>query len=267
MILVGHVADLRQYPVKSMQGAVVPALEIGYPGVVGDRGLVLTNSRNKQVLTAKAKRAGGLLDCAARLEEGSVLVRHASGEWRYWTDPLLTAELADCLDLDVQLRRNAYTQVPQLTNFGFSLRAGVGYDSSPVHLLTDVSLQTASHSAGPQNTWSLERFRPTMYLVLDSTFLTGLALADQRYPEDSWVSGTLVFPSGLMLLVTKRTKRCALVTRAQPIHDLNEDGGILRVLKEDHESNLGVYATVRYPGKVQVGDEVWFVPAGEALAA
>ena len=50
------------------------------------------------------------------------------------------------------------------------------------------------------------------------------------------------------------TIRCALTTRAQ--EDLPADPTILRTIVEQHNGNLGLYATVETAGDVHLGDPV-----------
>jgi uncharacterized protein YcbX len=45
-------------------------------------------------------------------------------------------------------------------------------------------------------------------------------------------------------------------TRAQPAHDLARDTGIAATVRDEHANNLGVYAAVRRPGRIAVGDPV-----------
>ena len=50
------------------------------------------------------------------------------------------------------------------------------------------------------------------------------------------------------------TVRCAIPARAQP--GLASDPGVLRAIVRALEQNLGVYASVRMPGRIAVGDPV-----------
>ena len=62
---IGVVKDLFRYPVKSMQGERLNAVEIHEQGVIGDRAYALREA-NGRVMTAKKWPA--LLECAARYE-------------------------------------------------------------------------------------------------------------------------------------------------------------------------------------------------------
>ena len=68
--VVGTVAQVWRYPVKSMQGEQVERLELGPDGAPGDRALAIVDPAAGKVLSAK--RYPDLLHAAARLQDGTV---------------------------------------------------------------------------------------------------------------------------------------------------------------------------------------------------
>ena len=65
--VVGHVAALWRFPLKSMLGERLERLEVEARGVVGDRGYALWDGALGRVASAKnPRRWGALLPCRAR---------------------------------------------------------------------------------------------------------------------------------------------------------------------------------------------------------
>ena len=75
------------------------------------------------------------------------------------------------------------------------------------------------------------------------------------FVEDGWV-GTQVRLGGAVIEVFMPTPRCAMPGRAQPAHGLVRDLTITTTVRDHHENNLGIYATVAVAGPVELGDPV-----------
>lgn len=114
-------------------------------------------------------------------------------------------------------------------------------DAAPLHLLTVAAL----------GSWDVRRFRPN--LVLDG----GLDLDE--------LAGTRLAIGGLVVEVTKRTKRCGMTTAEQP--ELAKDVGVLRTLARERDLRLGVYADVVTAGTVAVGDPVRLLGESSRISA
>lgn len=103
-------------------------------------------------------------------------------------------------------------------------------DEADVHLLGTDEL----------GTWPVRRFRPNIMVE------GGAALVE--------LVGQQVSIGGVRLEITKRTKRCAMTTAAQP--GIAKDVGVLRTLAATSALCLGVYARVVTPGQVHAGDSI-----------
>jgi uncharacterized protein YcbX len=101
-------------------------------------------------------------------------------------------------------------------------------DEAHLHLL----------AAGEVGDWDVRRFRANV--VVD-----GVGCLDDLVGERLEIGGVLVE-------VTKRTKRCAMPTMAQTA-DVGKDVSVLRELARGRELRLGVYARVVSPGVLAVG--------------
>ena len=246
---VGTVAQLWRHPVKSFQGEQVEQLEVGPGGAVGDRTLAVVDPAACKVLSAK--RYPALLMASARLTDGNVVVTLPDGSEHDAEDPAIHDSLSAWLDHDVRLERPPVDVV-----FPMEMHSGMSDESTPVfdwpgplgtwldladaHWLTTASLAAAA-ALHPDGAWDVRRFRPTA--LIDTTA--------EGWVEDGWsevevgeVASTVLMP----------TPRCTMPSRAQPGFPV--DTAIGTTIRDRHDNNLGVYASVTRPGTVRVGDPV-----------
>jgi uncharacterized protein YcbX len=248
---VGRVQQLFVHPVKSMAGVRVEAAEIGPLGLDGDRRWAVRDLGSGKLLSAK--REPRLLEAVVTLEGGAPAVTvpgHATltGDG---ADEALTQWLGRpvCLVAAEAGRREPF-EYDMGTGEAYEggeiidLRTppGTFHDSRPVHLLTTGALAAAG-AAHPSGAWDVRRFRPNVLIETPG----GEAV------EDGWV-GTVVTIGDVELEVVKRTGRCVVTTRAQP--GLPADRDVLRTLSDRRGGDLGIYAVVRRPGRVEVGQSV-----------
>lgn len=123
-----------------------------------------------------------------------------------------------------------------------------GYDSSPVTILGDASVEELARQAGTNGGFDARRFR--MLIALSGT---------KPHEEDEWIGGQVRIGE-VLLRVIEQTARCATTTH-------NPDSGsrdfdTLRAIKNyrgvrDGDSiDFGVLAQVAEPGRIRVGDLV-----------
>lgn len=246
---VGTVAELWRYPVKSFQGERVDALHLVPGGAVGDRTLAVVDPANRKVLSAK--RHPALLMAAARLEGSTVVVSLPEVGELEATDPGVHDALSRWLDLDVRLEppptdgvfpMEMHTGMSDETTplFDWPGPPGTWLDLADVHWLTTASLAAAGalHTEG---TWDVRRFRPTALIECGA----------EGWPEDGWSEVELGEVGSTVLMPTPR---CTMPSRAQP--GLERDLSIGTTIRDLHDNNLGVYASVTRGGAVRVGDTV-----------
>jgi uncharacterized protein YcbX len=127
----------------------------------------------------------------------------------------------------------------------WTMPAGRFVDAAAVLVLTTASVRTA-RALHPEGDWDLRRFRPNLVVDTDA----------DGWLEDGWVGATI--RAGEVELVGRaRCERCTMVTRVQP--GLERDLDVYKVLARHHDGSLGLWASVRTPGTVRVGDEVTLV--------
>ncbi len=229
---IARIAELWRYPVKSMRGERVEALELLRDGVAHDRRYAIESSgapRGKPLLTG-AERAAMLL-YAASVCGGGVRVRMPGGEEFGIGDPALLRSMEASLPQGNGLRV-VHSERP-LT------------DVRPVAVLSRETVGQLGRELG--QAVDGRRFRANVVLSFERE--------DAGFAEDALVGRTLRLGAAAMLRVTERDPRCRVVIldpeTAVP------DAGLMKHLDRRHEGRLGVYAVVAVPGPLRVGDAVW----------
>ena len=233
MTVVGRVAGLWRYPVKSMAGEELDGVEVSWHGLAGDRrwafirdgqarsGFPWLTIRERPELARYRPRFAE----ADRPDASLTLVRRPDGGELDVADPALAAGLGPGVRVIKQDR-------------------GV-FDTMPLSLLTTQALDGLGRLVGTD--LAAGRFRPNL-------------LVDARggeFPEDAWV-GRVLRIGGLRMRVDQRDKRCVMVT-IDPV-TLVRDRAILRAIARERDTRLGVYGSTVEPGRVAVGDPVELEP-------
>jgi uncharacterized protein YcbX len=273
--MLGTVATLRRYPVKSMLGEEVGASEVSLVGLARDRRLAVISRRTGKVASAKYPRLWrDLLTLSAQaLDHDVIRITLPGGKTVWSTDADVDTILSELLNEPVTLtdtrppaasldravpeavlRAGINAQVPfEVSEMGTGSPPGTFVDFAPVHLLTTSTLGRIAELS-PYRTARLERYRPNIVIRTAATGFT----------ENDWLERILRIGDELTLRVIARTPRCAVPTLAHG--DLPRDAEALRVLAQhnrvepleshDPEPCAGVYAEVLNPGRIRTGDLV-----------
>ena len=282
--MLGTVAALRRYPVKSMLGEDLDAGDVTFTGLAGDRRLAVLSRTTGKVASAKLPRLWrDLLTLSATAGDpaanGAVRITLPEGRTIWSSDPGVDTVLSGLLDQPVTLtaipppgaaldravpeavlRDGVDAQVPaELIEMGGGGPPGTFVDFAPLHLLTTSTLDRIAELS-PNGRADLQRYRPN---VLVHSTAPGFA-------ENDWLGRILRVGDQLVLRVIARTPRCAVPTLAHGA--LPRDPDALRVLARhnrvepmdsaDPEPCAGVYAEVLRPGRVRTGDAVRPASAG-----
>ncbi len=285
------IAALWRFPVKSMLGEELDAVEVAEGGVVGDRAYALVDSESGKVASAKhPKLWPDLLRCRASFVEPPragealppALIELADGTSvttdapdvdavlsRFWGREVELSRAApqdftidqyhpDQEDLDPEGHRDEVAE----TKLGAAFFNERGLPSAvpessfldvfPVSVLTTSTLERLDELE-PQSRVDARRFR--MNLIVDTPV--------RGFPENAWIGRGLAVGDEVELGVAIPDPRCVMPTLAQ--EDLPKDPQILRALTRHNRLDVagsglypcaGVYAVVASAGTVRTGDPV-----------
>jgi uncharacterized protein len=271
---IGVVQALFRYPVKSMQGERLRAVEIGVQGVIGDRAYALREA-NGRVVTAK--KWADLLACAARYDApptpgalAPLRLTLPDGRTVQAEDPEASAVLSTVLGRPVVLAhaqedQQSQAEIDPATIFGdvpveqvkpgftaatmpdaLALPPGTFFDAASLHVVASGTLAHLRRLTGEDAQLDPRRFRPN--LVVET------APGAEGFLEDDWLAGALEVGERVRIVQLRPAQRCVMTTHGQA--ELGRDLRILRTAAQHHRNQVGVWASVGSPGTVRVGDPV-----------
>ena len=289
--IVGSVAGLWRFPVKSMKGERIEQAELTRRGMVGDRAYALIDTDTGKVVSAKSVRLfPGLLGCQAAFVEPPQAGRDLPPAQITLPDgAAVTSDSSDCdralsayFGRNVTLARTApedytidmyhpdvegaaptsqrNTVVEQ--KLGAALFAELGmpspvpvgsfFDAFPLTVLTTSTLKQLN-ALQPQTRFDERRFR--MNVIVAAT--------EAGFVENGWVGRELAIGDGVRLRIAVPDSRCVMTTLAQD--ELPQDTGVLRALVQHNRIQVaglgqfpcaGAYAVIEAEGTIRTGDRV-----------
>ena len=287
--IVGMVASLHRYPVKSMLGETSGALAVSARGCAGDRAWAVLDVASGKVASAKRPKLwAGLLTCAARaLDEedrtgdggSGVEITLSDGTRRLAGDPDLDGHLSTLIGRAVRLASVPPVEAEldrshpeallavgldedvasDILKLGAGASAGTFFDYAPLHLITTATLEGLS-AALPDPGVEPVRYRPN--IIIRS--LPGTP----HFPENDWAGGTVRIGDAVVLRVILQTPRCAIPMLAHG--ELPPRPGAVRAATERNRVEIpgfgnqpcaGIYVEVLRTGTIREGDRVVFSPA------
>jgi hypothetical protein len=222
----GTVLQLFRWPVKSMGGERLDALEIDEHGVVGDREYALWQRGDRRITARATPR---LLAWQARYENGGppTLTAPDGTTWAWGADGLNAALDAD-LGKAVALSHDPH-----------------GHRDVEDTILLTLESSRAALAQELGGEVDIRRFRTNLHLDLPDV---------EPYGEQAW-EGRRVRVGDVELLIDHLCDRCAITTR-DPDAPTEAWGDLLRQINERHATYFGARATVVTPGRVRAGDPV-----------
>jgi uncharacterized protein YcbX len=228
--LVGRVAALTRFPVKSMAGEPLAVAEIGWQGIEGDRQYAfLFEGKATRFPWCTGRDLSEMVRHVARFRDGGVPktapvdVTLADGGTIALDDPGLARLLSEAAGAPVRL-----------------MQSGRGlHDSMPLSIAT-----TASHvevEAAHGGALDPRRFRIN-------------AVIESAVPERAWAGRRLAIGDTVELQCAEPIERCAMVT-IDP-DNARRDSAVLRTIARRFDNHYGLHATPARIGPVRVGDPV-----------
>jgi MOSC domain-containing protein len=272
--IVGRVANLWRYPVKSMLGESMRELLVTERGAIGDRAWALRDLSSGRI--ASAKKYPQLLGFRASYQEeptldrpGRVVIQAPDGRTLRPEDPSASVYMSKALGRPMRFENKARaderTGIDPSTVFGdvpvnemksdwtpetmpdyFQLMTGSFLEIGPVFVLASGSVDHLRTLQGGSALIDQRRFRPNIYI--DS------GPGADRFFEDDWLGHALAIGADVVIDGFQPTLWCATSTLAQ--EELPRDLSILRTTAQNHKGCLGVYASIKTEGRLRVGDAV-----------
>ena len=289
--IVGSVAELWRFPVKSMRGEWLEQAELTERGLVGDRAYALIDVDTGKVVSAKSVRLfPDLFSCQAAfvepprsgrevppvriaLPDGTSVTSDSSdvdlvlSAW-FSRDVTLAQAAPDDFTIDqyhpdiedVDPAGHRDTVVEQKLGSAFFAEAGLAspvpvgsfFDLFPMSVLTTSTLEQLDQLR-PESRFDNRRFR--MNLIVGTT--------EAGFIENDWIGHDLTIGDAVRLNVALADPRCVMTTLAQD--ELPRDTEVLRTLTQHNRLQVGdagqfpcvgVYAVVESPGTMRTGDPV-----------
>lgn len=242
-VVVGRVARVVRYPVKSMAGEPVDELDLRWTGAHGDRQYAFVRRGDRSRfpwLTAREVPSLVLYRPAFRdpadPRHSPVDVVTPAGDRLPLDHPALASALSDAAGTAVEL-----------------IQVGRGiFDSMPVSVASTASLAAVDAAHGAP----LDPRRFRFNVVIES-----------GEPDGAWHDGVLAFGEeevGARLLVNDAIPRCAMVT-VDP-DTATRDASVLRTIAQRFGNGLGAYCATLRRGPVRVGDPVRLLATGPSAS-
>jgi uncharacterized protein YcbX len=236
----GRVSAIFRYPVKSMAGELLDVARLGWHGIEGDRRLAFRRLNDKSGFPwlSASKLPELLLYKPFGLDSNTperlpTHVRTPDGKEYELRSDELRKEVSSRFGSDLEL---------------MNLKHGI-FDESPISVISLATVHGVARESGRgKDLCDLRRFRPNVVIETEST---------ERFAEDRWVGGELMFGegnSGAAVRVTMRDERCVMVNLDPDTAE--KDSEVMKTVVRLNENYAGVYGTVIRAGELRVGQIV-----------
>jgi MOSC domain-containing protein len=260
----GALASVHRYPVKSMMGEALNAVEITPRGLFGDRAYALCDTETGKVVSAKNPRKWpNMFNChaaytsppAAGAMLPAVRVMLPDGGYAVSSSADFAPTLSATLGRPVALLAAA-PQNPQLEEYwpdregmanadvvtDENMPEGTFFDLAILHVLTTSTLDRL-RELNPRSRFEPRRFRPN--LIIDTS-------GQEGFVENGWIDKVIAIGPEVRIRVTGACPRCVMTTLPQG--DLPKDPQVLKTAAQNNDGHVGAYASVVQGGTIHVGD-------------
>ncbi|WP_419805786.1 MOSC domain-containing protein [Terriglobus sp.] len=242
MLPLAYIAELWRYPVKSMRGEQVDALEVQPDGIAHDRRYAFLSSgapAGKPRLTGRERAA--LLRYSASVSANGTEIRTPEGRRFQVHDPALLTYFEQHLP-----HGNRIT-------LEHDPAAGPYTDVRPIAIVSTETLAILNRTFG--RAVDPRRFRSNLLITFTSEANRELTGGNpDLFPEDAVAGHTLQLGATCRLRLLEKIPRCRVVTLDPDT--VEPDPALMKHLDRRYGGRLGIYAAVVTSGPVQTGDAV-----------
>lgn len=286
--VLGTVAGLYRFPVKSMLGERLHHASLGDRGIVGDRAYAVVDRSDGRIATGKHPRKWSrLVELAARYVEdptSPVAITFPDGAEVRTDEPGVDAAMSAFLGRDVALvasaeegqvieevwpsidglapvelvesmsggRREGDEPVSDIPVSSMS-PPGTFFDLTTLHVLTTATLRRLAELE-PDADFDIRRYRPNVVVEVPGA----------GFVENEWVGRALALGTTAQARVDMPTMRCVMTTLARD--GMPADRRSLQAIARHNRQEIfggqwacaGIYATITAAGGVALGDAVSF---------
>ena len=267
--LVGVVASLWRYPVKSMLGEQLESAEVVTKGLLGDRAFALWDFQTNRIASAKNPHKWAQLlgfhaefDTKTQESNGSmtnVRISLPDGSSISSGDSDIDTVLSQVVGREVKLI-SAVPDEPSLDQYWPDIEgalnrdkitqlfmpSGTFFDSCPIHAITTTTLAKLQNIY-PEGQFEPCRFRPNILIEPTSS--------EPAFIEDDWVSRKLIIGDQVVLSIDTSCPRCVVTTLPQS--NLPADLNILRATTKHNKTIAGIRTSPLQEGVINSGDSIW----------
>lgn len=232
--LVGQISEINRYPVKSFAGESLENCTINTYGLYGDRFCAFYDETKEgwdSFITARD--IPNMLAYKAKLINKGVSVTSPNGQTFSWNQELLD-EIQRYSKRKISMR--SY-KAPNPENPDL-----MSVDLASVLIITDSSLCKLEVMWG--KSLDKRRFRANLIVSID----------ENTFNEGDWI-GKRLSVGDAKLQVETYCERCSIIT-IDP-DTLERNTSLLKKVNEQMSLSFGVYASVKKPGQIQVGQKVY----------
>lgn len=234
---IGHVVEIRRYPVKSMRGERPEKVELRWTGIAGDRQYAFVRSGNRSRFPwLTGRELSELVLYEARYADG--------GDPRNSSLTVIAPDGRSYDIWDAALATRLETAAREPVHL---LRLGRGaFDQHPVSIVSTATHRRIDEAFGSE----VDPCRFRVNIVVDA--------APGAPGEEKWHGKCLGFgphENPCALRVDEAIARCAMIT-IDPA-TAARDPAIMRMVAQRFDNEVGLYATPVTCGEIAIGDPVY----------
>jgi uncharacterized protein len=232
--LVGQISEINRYPVKSFAGESLETCTINTYGLYGDRFCAFYDETKEgwdSFITARD--IPNMLAYKAKLVDKGLSVTSPNGQTFSWNEELLDdIQRYSKRKISMTSYKAPNPEDPDL----------MSVDLASLLIITDSSLRKLEAIWGKN--LDKRRFRANLIVSIN----------ENTFNENDWI-GKQLSVGDTELQVESYCERCSIIT-INP-NTLERDISLLKKVNEQMNLIFGVYASVKKPGQIQVGQKVY----------